>query len=219
MSVILTAPGRFGANPDGVPRRDLLGLVTLAGAAIAAGAVAWPFIDSMNPARDTLAAGEALDVDTGRIEPGQQIVVMWRGAPIFIMRRGAQAIEALRDPALTARLKDPDSSVLQQPPYAANWHRSVAPEYLVLVGICTHLGCLPTLYAKPDAAEPVANWPGGYFCHCHGSRYDLAGRVHTGVPAPYNLPVPPHRFVSATMLRIGENPEGSVFELNSVVQI
>ena len=131
---------------------------------------------------------------------------------------GDAGLRAQND-ALAARLKDPDSAVPQQPAYATNWHRSMTLEYAVLVGICTHLGCLPTLYAKPDATEPVSNWPGGYFCHCHGSRYDLAGRVHTGVPAPYNLPVPPHNFINETMIRIGENPAGASFELNSVVQI
>jgi ubiquinol-cytochrome c reductase iron-sulfur subunit len=216
MSAIAQTPN---GDLDGVPRRDFLGLIALASAAIGAGAVAWPFLDSMNPARDTMAAGEPLDVDISRIEPGQQIVVMWRGAPIFIMRRSPQALETLRDPALTGRLKDPQSAVAQQPAYATNWHRSMTLEYAVLVGICTHLGCLPTLYSKPDATEPVSNWPGGYFCHCHGSRYDLAGRVHTGVPAPYNLPVPPHSFVNDKMIRIGENPAGVSFELNSVVQI
>jgi ubiquinol-cytochrome c reductase iron-sulfur subunit len=214
MSAIVQTP-----NPDAMPRRDLLGLVALASAAVGAGAVAWPFVDSMNPARDTLAAGAPLDIDASRIEPGQQIVAMWRGAPVFILRRSPQALETLRDPALAARLKDPDSAVPQQPAYATNWHRSMTLEYAVLVGICTHLGCLPTLYAKPDATEPVSNWPGGYFCHCHGSRYDLAGRVHNGVPAPYNLPVPPHNFINGTMIRIGENPPGASFELSGVVQI
>ncbi len=206
-------------NPDAVPRRDFLGLITLAGAAIGAGAVAWPFIDSMNPAKDTLAAGNPIDVDTSRIEAGQQIVVLWRGSPMFVMRRSPQAIAALQDPAMIGRLKDPESTAMQQPAYAKNWHRSSNVEYAVLVGICTHLGCLPTLYSKPSETEPVANWPGGYFCHCHGSKYDLAGRVHTNVPAPYNLPVPPYTFIAATTLRIGENPPGELFDLNSVVQI
>jgi ubiquinol-cytochrome c reductase iron-sulfur subunit len=219
MSSIATIAAHPNGGPDAVPRRNFLNLVTLATAAIGVGAVAWPFIDSMNPAKDTLAAGNPIDIDTSRIEPGQQIVVLWRGAPMFVMRRSPQAIAALQDPAMIARLKDPDSTVMQQPSYAKNWHRSTNPEYAVLVGICTHLGCLPTLYSKPSETEPVVNWPGGYFCHCHGSKYDLAGRVHTNVPAPYNLPVPPYTFVKETMLRIGENPPGETFDLNSVVQI
>jgi ubiquinol-cytochrome c reductase iron-sulfur subunit len=204
---------------DDLPRRDLLSLVTMAGAAIGVGAVAWPFIDSMNPAKDTLAAGEPIDVDVTKIEPGQQIIVMWRGNPIFIVRRTKDVLERLQDPAQVSRLKDAQSTVLQQPAYAVNWHRSVKEEFAVLVGICTHLGCVPTLYAKPDAAQPVENWPGGYFCHCHGSKYDLAGRVYNAVPAPYDLPVPPCVFLNDNTVRIGQNPSGTDFELNSVVQI
>jgi ubiquinol-cytochrome c reductase iron-sulfur subunit len=120
---------------------------------------------------------------------------------------------------MTADLKDPNSAVAQQPNYAANWHRSLAPELAVLVGVCTHLGCVPTFFPTPSDATPVANWPGGYFCFCHGSKYDLAGRVRKGVPAPYNLPVPPYRPVDANTVRIGENADSSGFDLNGVVQI
>jgi ubiquinol-cytochrome c reductase iron-sulfur subunit len=116
-------------------------------------------------------------------------------------------------------LSDPNSRVAQQPAYAQNWHRSVKPEIAVLVGICTHLGCVPNYMPKPDASSPSPNWPGGYFCPCHGSKYDLAGRVYSGVPAPYNLPVPPYIFVNDKMLRIGENPPGTTFDLSSVVQM
>ncbi|MFL5288503.1 MAG: ubiquinol-cytochrome c reductase iron-sulfur subunit [Rhodopila sp.] len=207
-----------GATPE-VDRRDLLSLVTMAGAAVGVGAVAWPFIDSMNPAKDTLAAGGPTDVDISKIEAGQQVIVMWRGNPIFIVRRSPDVLARLQDPAQTNRLKDAQSTVLQQPAYAVNWHRSIKEEFVVLVGICTHLGCVPSLYAKPNATEPMQNWPGGYFCHCHGSKYDLAGRVYNAVPAPYNLPVPPYTFVSDTTVRIGQNPPGVDFELNSVVQI
>jgi ubiquinol-cytochrome c reductase iron-sulfur subunit len=219
MSIAVPADPLINGDLGSVPRRDFLGLLTIASAAIGVGAVAWPFIDSMNPAKDTLAAGDPVDVDTSRITPGQQIVVMWRGNPIFIMRRSPEALATLQSPDLIARLKDPNSTVMQQPSYAVNWHRSVNQEYAVLVGICTHLGCLPSLYSKPNPTEPVTNWPGGYFCHCHGSKYDLAGRVHNAVPAPYNLPVPPYIFVAETKLRIGENPAGNSFELNNVVQI
>ena len=205
-------------SPADIPRRDLLGLVTIASAAIGVGAISWPLIDSMNPSRDTLSAGEPIDVDTSTIPPGQQIVVLWRGNPIYVMRRGPEALAALQDPAMIARLKDPDSTAMQQPEYAKNWHRSSNTEFAVLVGICTHLGCLPTLYSKPSEAVPVTNWPGGYFCHCHGSKYDLAGRVHNSVPAPFNLPVPPYTFVGKR-LRVGENPPGSDFSLTSVVQM
>jgi ubiquinol-cytochrome c reductase iron-sulfur subunit len=204
---------------DGVPRRDFLALVAVAGAAVGTGAIAWPFIDSMNPAADTLAAGEPIDVDISKIAPGQQIVVVWRGKPILIVRRTPEALQTLQDPKLVGILSDPDSKVLQQPDYANNWHRSVNPEYAVMVGICTHLGCVPVFYPNPSATDPQPNWPGGYLCPCHGSKYDLAGRVYSGVPAPYNLPVPPYKMASAKTVRIGENPEGSTFDLNDIVQI
>jgi hypothetical protein len=124
----------------------------------------------------------------------------------------------LQDKRDTSLLRDPNSTAHQQPPYAQNWHRSIEPEYLVVVGICTHLGCIPKLEAAVGGSFG-ANWPGGYFCPCHGSKYDLAGRVFSGVPAPYNLPVPPYHFVGKTVIRIGENPPGSQFDLSSIEQI
>ena len=205
--------------PDSPPRRDFLSLVTLTSAAVGIGAIAWAFIDSLNPAADTLAAGAPLDVDLSKIAPGQQIVVLWRGKPIFVLNRTPEALKALQSQTVLSRLSDPNSSVHQQPPYAQNWHRSAAPEYGVLVGICTHLGCLPGYYPKPDPSNPVADWPGGYLCPCHGSKYDLAGRVYSGVPAPYNLPVPPYQIIKGKTLRIGENPQGVSFDLTAVAQI
>ena len=207
-----------GHAGDGSTRRDFLTLLALAGAAVGGGAIVWPFIDSMQPAADTLAAGEPIDVDVSKIAPGQQIVVVWRGKPIFVLHRTPEALASLQNPKVIAVLSDPNSHVLQQPPYAVNWHRSVNPAIAVMVGICTHLGCVPAIY--PNAGnDPVPNWPGGYLCPCHGSKYDLAGRVYSGVPAPYNLPVPPHRMVSGSMVRVGENPEGQTFDLNSIVQV
>jgi ubiquinol-cytochrome c reductase iron-sulfur subunit len=200
-------------------RRDFLTMVTLASAAVAVGAVAWPFVASMGPAADVLAAGAPVDVDLTKLQPGQQIVVLWRGKPIFILHRTPEALKELQSPALLARLADPASGVDQQPPYARNWHRSITPEYGIMVGICTHLGCLPGYYPRPDPANPAPNWPGGYLCPCHGSKYDLAGRVYRGVPAPDNLPVPPYHLVNGTIVRLGENPPGVTFDLSSVVQI
>jgi ubiquinol-cytochrome c reductase iron-sulfur subunit len=205
-----------GAQPR---RRDFLTLVTGAGAAIGGAAIAWSLIDSMNPAADVLAAGAPMDIDLTHIAAGQQIVVRWRGSPILIVNRTPEAAKTLQTPALIARLSDPNSTVHQQPAYAQNWHRSVKPEFAVMVGICTHLGCLPSYMPQPSPSSPTPNWPGGYFCPCHGSKYDLAGRVYTGVPAPYNLPVPPYRFVNDKTVRIGENPPGVEFELASVVQM
>ena len=125
----------------------------------------------------------------------------------------------LQDPKLLERLSDANSSAPQQPLYADNWHRSIKPEYSLLVSICTHLGCIPMFYPDPSNSLPTADWLGGYFCPCHGSKYDLAGRVFGGVPAPYNLPVPPYRFVSDTTVRIGENPLEFVWDFSSIAQI
>lgn len=200
-------------------RRDFLYVATSVVAGVGVGASVWPLIDQMNPDAATLAAGGPVDIDVSSLALGQQMVVNWREHPVFIVRRTPAAIEGLRDPALIARLSDPDSKTLQQPAYAENGHRSLEPEFLVLVGVCTHLGCVPQFTPKVGDVEGMANWPGGYFCHCHGSKYDLAGRVFRGVPAPYNLPVPPYRFVRDGLLRIGENPPGKDFDFGSVVQI
>ena len=194
-------------------------LVTGATAAIGAVAVGWALVNSMNPAADVIAAGAPIDVDISKLEPGQQIVILWRGAPMLVVNRPPDALKTLQTPAMVGQLSDPNSRVAQQPAYAQNWHRSVKPEIAVLVGICTHLGCLPNYMPRPDATSPSPNWPGGYFCPCHGSKYDLAGRVYSGVPAPYNLPVPPYIFVNDKMLRIGENPPGVTYDLASVVQM
>lgn len=208
-----------GLAAGGHTRRDFLTLVAASGAAIGVCAIAWPFIDSMEPAADTLAAGEPIDVDVSKIAPGQQIVVVWRGKPIFVVHRTPAALQTLQDPKLLSVLSDPNSHVDQQPPYADNWHRSVNPAYAIMVGICTHLGCVPGYFPTPSPTDPAPNWPGGYLCPCHGSKYDLAGRVYSGVPAPYNLPIPPYHMASDTLARIGENPPGVDFDLNSVVQI
>ena len=215
-----TAPMSHATTSGPEPtRRDLLQLIAIAGAAIGAGAMAWPLIESMNPSADVIAAGAPIDIDISKIALGQQIVVLWRGAPMLIVNRTPQALKTLQEPSTISLLSDPESSVHQQPAYAENWHRSVKPEYAVMVGICTHLGCLPGYMPTPDPASPAPNWPGGYFCPCHGSKYDLAGRVYKGVPAPYNLPVPPYNFINDKTLRIGENPKGTEFELSSVVQM
>ncbi len=200
-------------------RRDFLYLATGAMGVAAAGANSIPLIDQMNPDASTLAAGAPIDVDISKLAPGQNVILRWRAHPIFILRRPENLLKTLQSPAVVSLLSDPDSSQHQQPPYAQNWHRSIKPEYLALVGICTHLGCIPQAFPQPSATTPTADWPGGYFCPCHGSKYDLAGRVYKGVPAPLNLPVPPYRFVSDTILRVGENPPGVSFELDSVEQL
>jgi ubiquinol-cytochrome c reductase iron-sulfur subunit len=200
-------------------RRDFLYLATAAVGGVGAAATLWPLIDQMNPDASTVAAGQPVDIDISQMQPGQQIVVVWRSKPVFIVNRPKAALDELQNPELVGRLSDPDSAELQQPPYAVNWHRSIKPEYLVVVGICTHLGCIPKFMPTPSATDPVANWPGGYFCPCHGSRYDLSARVYRGVPAPYNLPVPPYHFPNDKTVRVGENPPDATFDFDSVQQV
>ncbi|RBP16525.1 ubiquinol-cytochrome c reductase iron-sulfur subunit [Roseiarcus fermentans] len=205
--------------PAHPPRRDFLYLMTGSVAAVGVAAVAWPFIDQMNPDAATIAAAGPVDVDVTQIQPGQRIVILWASRPVFVVRRTPEALKGLREPKLTSMLRDPDSQTLQQPDYARNWHRSIKEEFLVVVGICTHLGCVPLFLPSPDASTPAPDWPGGFFCPCHGSKYDLAARVFQGVPAPYNLPVPPNVFPDDKTLRIGENPPGEAFDFNSILQV
>jgi ubiquinol-cytochrome c reductase iron-sulfur subunit len=166
-------------KPTSGTRRDFLYIATGAATAVGTLAVLFPMIDQMEPDASTLAAGGPVDFDLSRLQPGQQAVVRWRSRPVFIVNRTPAAVKTLQDPKLLAQLSDPGSSALQQPPYADNWHRSVKPEYSVLVGICTHLGCIPMFYPDPSDNLPSANWLGGYFCPCHGSKYDLAGPSST----------------------------------------
>ncbi len=215
------ADERRHANPGetaGARRRDFLLLAAGAVAGVGAATAVWPLIDSLNPAADTIAAGAPLDVDLSPVQPGQQLVVTWRGRPVFVVRRTPAQLAALRNPKDASLLRDPGSAAMQQPPYAKNWHRSVNPEYLVLVGVCTHLGCIPNFEPKAGGFLGAA-WPGGWFCPCHGSKYDLAGRVFSGVPAPYNLPVPPYHFIGKTSLRVGENPPNETWRFSSIEQI
>jgi len=200
-------------------RRDFLFLATGSVAAVGVAALAWPFIDQMNPDAATIAAAGPVDVDVTQLQPGQRIVTLWASRPVFVVRRGQEALDKLKDPKLLSELRDPNSEEDQQPSYAANWSRSIKPEFLVLVGICTHLGCVPLFDPQPDPTNPAPDWPGGFFCPCHGSKYDLAGRVFQGVPAPYNLPVPPYHFPNEKLLRVGQNPPGQNFDFNSILQV
>jgi ubiquinol-cytochrome c reductase iron-sulfur subunit len=194
-----------GGHAPEATRRDFLYIATATVGAVGAAATLVPLIDQMNPDASTLAAGGPVDLDVSKVAEGQQVVIRWRQRPIFVFRRSKETLQSMQSSQMISLLADPDSEQLQQPPYATNWHRSIKPELSVLVGICTHLGCIPLFYPTASATTPVANWPGGYFCPCHGSKYDPAGRVFSGVPAPYNLPVPPYRFVNDTTLRVGEN--------------
>ncbi len=200
-------------------RRDFLYIATAAAGAVAAGASAWPLIDQMNPDAASIAAGGPVDLDLSEVEPGGQVIVLWRRRPVFVVFRTVENLAALQSPQLTNQLADPNSEYLQQPSYAKNWHRSLMPEIGVFVGVCTHLGCIPQFAPLPSSADLPENWLGGYFCACHGSKYDLAGRVFRNVPAPYNLPVPPYRFTSDTKIRIGENPPNEAFDFSTILQL
>jgi ubiquinol-cytochrome c reductase iron-sulfur subunit len=215
----MTSVCATGFPSPATTRRDFLYIATAAVGAVGAAATLVPLIDQMNPDAATIAAGAPVEFDLSKLEPGQQAVVRWRERPVFVVNRTAQILKNLQSSELLARLADPQSKERQQPPYAENWHRSIKPEYSVLIGICTHLGCIPLFEPLPSATQPAANWRGGYFCPCHGSKYDLAGRVFSGVPAPYNLPVPPYRFVNDTTIRVGENPPNVSFDFSTIRQI
>jgi ubiquinol-cytochrome c reductase iron-sulfur subunit len=213
---------RAGRAATKSTRRDVLRVASgAAGVAAVAGAVGGAAYLVLDQGADVAPprAADAVEVDLSPLATGQQVMVFWRTFPVFVVRRSAQALATLRDPDHFGQLADPNSKELQQPPYAQNAARSIKPEFAVLVGVCTHMGCTPQFYPRPHASEPVADWPGGYLCPCHGSRYDLAGRVFRDFPAPYNLPVPPHRFVGDKTIRIGENPANVTFDFNSILQI
>ncbi|WP_408874000.1 ubiquinol-cytochrome c reductase iron-sulfur subunit [Gluconobacter roseus] len=202
-------------SPDGTKRRDLLATGTLALGCAGACALSVPFLNSLKNPAATPLSDNTLEVDLSTLAPGQNMTVQWRDWPVFIQRRTPQILAALQVPGHLATLRDADSKILQQPKDATNWHRSVRPEYGVLVGICTHLGCVPT-FDKPGSA-PEAK--GGYFCPCHGSHFDAAGRVVQRAPAPYNLPVPPVTFLSDTKIRIGHSAGDPGFSMSDIQQI
>jgi ubiquinol-cytochrome c reductase iron-sulfur subunit len=189
-------------------RRFLVGATSVVGAVGAVG-VAVPFVASWQPSAKARAAGAPVQADISKLEPGQRMTVEWRGRPIWIINRTPEMIE--RTEALGAdSLADPESEVPQQPAYIQGALRSIKPEIGVLIGICTHLGCSPLYRPEPDAeGVGVDNWPGGFFCPCHGSRFDLAGRVFSNVPAPTNLEVPPYRFESDDIIVVGEDEESA----------
>ena len=180
-------------------RQFLLTATTVLGGVGAACALT-PFVSSWLPSAAVEAAGAPVQVDLSKMLPGQQVTVAWRGKPVWIIQRTKEMLDHLSKQ--NELLRDPQSLTEQQPDYAKNTWRSINPEYLVLVGICTHLGCSPKYTPEVNALGP--DWPGGFYCPCHGSTFDLAGRVFKGVPAPINLEVPPYHFISAHMIVIGE---------------
>ena len=183
-------------------RRFLVAGTSVVGA-VGAGFVAVPFLSSWMPSERAKTAGAPVQVDISKLQEGQKVTVEWRGKPVWIVKRSKQMMDDL--PTLDDHLRDPQSENEQQPEYARNELRSRKPEISVLVGICTHLGCSPTYRPEVAPADLGADWKGGYFCPCHGSKFDLAGRVFQGVPAPLNLVVPPHYYVSDRTILIGED--------------
>ena len=191
---------------DGGRRHFLLVATTVTGLAGAA-MTAVPFLASWKPSARAQALGAPVEVDISKLEPGAMVKVNWRGQAIFIVRRSPEMMKQIADPTLADRLRDPKSEQSEQPKYAQNETRSLKPDVLVLVGVCTHLGCAPMSRFQPQDAQLGADWPGGFYCPCHGSKFDLSGRVFKDVPAPLNLKVPPYRFINEGMVQIGVDAE------------
>ncbi len=189
-------------------KRNFLIAATSAVGGVFGAAVTVPFIVSMQPSARARAAGAPVEVDISKIEPGAMLTVEWRGKPVWILNRTKPMLETLaKDPG---RLADPNSEASAQPDNCRNETRSIKPEYLVAVGICTHLGCSPSpMFTPGDASGLGAEWPGGFLCPCHGSRFDLAARVFAGQPAPTNLEIPPYYFMSDARVLVGEEKKGA----------
>ncbi len=187
-------------------RRNLVVATSVVGGAASLGA-AVPFVASMMPSERAKAAGAPVEVDISAIAPGEMKIFEWRGKPVWVIRRTKEMVESLK--AAASRLTDPGSNASQQPEYAKNEHRSLKPELMVVEGVCTHLGCSPQIKGADAKAEMGADWAGGFYCACHGSKFDLAGRVFRGAPAPTNLTVPPHAFLSDSTLLIGDDRKGA----------
>ena len=182
-------------------RRHFLTVATAVTGLAGVAAASVPFLASLKPSARAQALGAPVEVAIGSMQPGELVRVLWRGKLIFVLRRSEEMLNRLANNL--DDLRDPDSAVVeQQPDYAANEFRSVRPEYLVIEGSCTHLGCAPL---EDFEVRPTENWGGGFFCPCHGSKFDLAGRVYKGVPAPTNLRIPPHRFVRDDLILIGQD--------------
>lgn len=183
-------------------RRLLVGGMSAVGG-LGAGALGVSMLASMSPSERAKAAGAPVEADISKLAPGQLLTVEWRGKPVWVVRRTEQALASLS--SVADQLSDPDSAEEQQPTYAQNESRAIKDEYLVVIGICTHLGCSPTYRPELAAPDLGSDWEGGFFCPCHGSKFDMAGRVYAGVPAPTNLEIPPYMFVDDLRILIGED--------------
>jgi ubiquinol-cytochrome c reductase iron-sulfur subunit len=200
--------GCFVAESTGFTRRHFLTVATAVTGGAGAIATAIPFVASFKPSARAQALGAPVTVDISKLENGALLRVEWRGRVIYVLRRTQEMLATLGSD--TAQLRDPASEDLdQQPGYARNEHRSIKPEVLVVEGVCTHFGCAPAPRFEVGPADLGADWPGGFFCPCHGSKFDLAGRVFSGVPAPTNLIVPPHRYLNESTLLIGADSGNS----------
>ncbi|MGH8200174.1 MAG: ubiquinol-cytochrome c reductase iron-sulfur subunit [Steroidobacteraceae bacterium] len=203
-------PGKPIEDEPDLDRRRMLTTTTAAVGAIGVALTAVPFIETMEPSETARALGEPVTIDISKLGPGEMTTAEWRQKPVWVLHRTeAQLVEL---PKLNGQLKDPYSKQDQQAPKLPNWNpiqRSINPKYLVVVGICTHLGCIPKYRPQLNAADLPAGWPGGFFCPCHGSRYDLSARVMDGSPAPLNLPVPPHYYKDDKTIVAGQLADGT----------
>ena len=191
-------------NTDQGRRRFLTTAATVVGG-VGVVAAAVPFVSNMNPSAKTKAIGAPVEVDISKLEPGDRMIKKWQGKPVWILRRTGEMLKDIS--SLNDKVSDPASDDSAQPDYAKNEFRAREDEFLVVIGICTHLGCSPNFVMKEEGDSIAADWKGGFFCPCHGSRFDLAGRVFKGVPAPRNLVIPPYKFISPTRLLIGDDSE------------
>ena len=195
------------AESTGFTRRHFLTVATVVTGGAGAIATAVPFVASFKPSARAQALGAPVTVDISKLEPGALLRVEWRGRAIYILHRTEEMLGTLAKD--TETLRDPESEESDQPADATNPHRSVRPAFLVLEGVCTHLGCAPLPRFEVAPADLGADWPGGFYCPCHGSKFDLAGRVFAGVPAPLNLPVPPYRYINDSTILIGSDSGNS----------
>ncbi|MFQ5633779.1 MAG: ubiquinol-cytochrome c reductase iron-sulfur subunit [Gammaproteobacteria bacterium] len=192
------------SEKSGLNRRHFLAVATSVAGAAGVGMTAVPFVMSFRPSAKAQALGAPVQVDISKLEDGQMVRHIWRGKPVWVLRRSPAMLERMH--ASEAELADPDSEVeTQQPAYAKNADRAVKPEVLVVLGVCTHLGCAPLERFDVAPADLGPDWVGGFYCPCHGSKFDLAGRVYAGVPAPTNLVVPPYRYLSETLILVGDD--------------